>query len=196
VAWQSVDEWEGGFGWSQDEFMQRTSHALVLEGRVWLIDPIETPELEDRVHALGEPAGVLQLLDRHNRGCAGWAQRLGVPQLRAWETVGDAPFEVLPVRRHRRWHEVALWEPAGRTLICADALGTIAYFCAPGERIGVHPLLRPFPPRALGGVAPERVLCGHGAGLDDAAAAAVQEALRTARRRLPAVALRTLRRRA
>ena len=186
VGWQLVDEWEGGFGWSQDEFMRRTSHALLVGGRVWLIDPVDTPELEERVRSLGEPAGVLQLLDRHNRGCSAWANRLGVPHLRAWETIGEAPFETLPVRRNRWWREVALWEPNARTLVCADALGTIAYFCAPGERIGLHPLLRPFPPRALARVAPERILCGHGAGVHDDAAAALQPALQTARRRLPA----------
>jgi hypothetical protein len=186
VGWQLTDEWEGGFGWSQDEPMRRTSHALLVEGRVWLIDPVHVPELEGRVRALGEPAGVLQLLDRHARGCAAWAGRLGVPHLRAWETLGEAPFEALPVRNRRWWHEVALWDPSRRTLVCADALGTVAYFCAPGERIGLHPLVRPFPPSALGRAAPERILCGHGAGVHDNAAAALHEALHTARRRLPA----------
>jgi hypothetical protein len=186
VAWWLIDEWEGGFGWSQDEFMRRTSHALLVGGRVWLTDPVDTPELEGRVRTLGEPAGVLQLLDRHNRGCAAWAERLGVPHLRAWETVGEAPFDTLAVRRSRWWQEVALWEPSGRTLVCADALGTVAYFRAPGERIGLHPLVRPFPPRALGRVAPERILCGHGAGIDEDAVRALHEALQTARRRLPA----------
>jgi hypothetical protein len=193
--WKPVDEWEGGFGWSINEFMRRTSHALLVAGRVWLIDPVDTPELEERVRALGDPAGVLQLLDRHQRGCAVWAQRLGVPHVRAWESGGAAPYEVLPVRRRRWWREVALWEPSSRTLVCADALGTVSYFCAPGERIGLHPLVRPFPPRALGRVAPERILCGHGSGVHDDATAALQEALRTARRRLPAVALRLIRRR-
>jgi hypothetical protein len=192
VGWQPI-EWEGGFGWSQDEFMQRTSHALLVDGRVWLIDPVDEPELEGRVRALGAPAGVLQLLDRHERGCGAWAARLGVPHHRAWESTGDAPFEVLPVRARRWWHEVALWEPSARSLVVADALGTVEYFCAPGERIGLHPLVRPFPPRALAGVAPERILCGHGADLGDDAAAALDEALRTARRRLPRAWLRILR---
>jgi hypothetical protein len=71
----------------------------------------------------------------------------------------------------------------------------VAYFCAPAERIGLHPLLRPFPPRALAPVEPLRILCGHGAGVHDAATGALHEALRTARRRLPAVALRIVRRR-
>jgi hypothetical protein len=193
VAFQLVDQWEGGFGWSQEELMRRTSHALLVGGRVWLIDPVDTPELEARVRELGEPVGVLQLLDRHERGCAAWAERLGVPHLRAWETLGEAPFETLPVRRNRWWREVALWEPSGRTLVCADALGTAAYFRAPGERIGLHPLLRMFPPRALARVAPERILCGHGAGVDEDAVGALHEALSTARRRLPAAWLVLLR---
>jgi hypothetical protein len=192
VGWQSVDEWEGGFGWSQDEFMRRTSHALVVGGRVWLIDPVDTPELEERVRGLGEPAAVLQLLDRHKRGCAVWAERLGVPHLHAWESVGAAPFETLVVRRRRWWHEVALWEPTARTLVCADALGTVAYFCAPGERIGLHPLIRPFPPRALAQVEPARILCGHGAAVREDATGALHEALQTGRRRLPAAWLRLL----
>jgi hypothetical protein len=195
VGWRPIDEWESGFGWAQDELMRRASHALVVGGRVWLTDPIDVPELEERVRGLGEPAGVLQLLDRHSRGCAEWAERLGVPHLRAWQSVGNAPFEVLRVRDRRWWREVALWEPVGRILVCADALGSVAYFCAPGERIGLHPLVRLRPPRALARVEPDRILCGHGAGLHEDAAAAMQEALRTARRRLPALALRILRRR-
>jgi hypothetical protein len=193
VQWTTVDQWEGGFGWSLDEFMQRTSHALTVDGRVWLTDPVDTSELEERVRALGEPGGVLQLLDRHERGCAAWAERLGVPHLRAWESVGAAPFEILPVRNHRWWREVALWEPRARTLVCADALGTVAYFRAPGERIGLHPLVRPFPPRALARVAPERILCGHGEGVFEDATGALQEALRTGRRRLPAAWLQAIR---
>ena len=35
----------------------------------------------ERALTLGEPAGVLQLLDRHNRDCAALAARLGVPHL-------------------------------------------------------------------------------------------------------------------
>jgi hypothetical protein len=186
VGWRPVDEWAGGFGWSQDEFLQRCSHALLAGGRVWLTDPVDDPELESRVRALGEPGGVLQLLDRHERGCAAWARRLGVPHLRAWEAIGDAPLETLRVCERRWWREVALWEPAGRTLVCADALGTLGYFRAPGERIGLHPLLRLVPPRELGRAAPVRILCGHGAGVHDDATSALQEAVRTARRRLPA----------
>ena len=185
MEWQPVDEQDDAFGWIVDERMHRTSHALRVDGRVWLIDPLDGAGLEERVRALGEPAGVLQLLDRHNRDCGVWAARLDVPLLRAWEGVGDAPFERLPVCDNRFWREVALWEPHSRTLVCADALGTIAYFCAGAERMGVHPLLRLFPPRSLRRVEPERVFVGHGAGLHEGAASSVREALATARRRLP-----------
>lgn len=184
VEWRLIDEWDGGFGWLRDERLQRTSHALAVGGRVWLVDPVDAPELEERVRSLGEPAGVLQLLDRHERDCAVWARRLGVERLRAWES-DTAPFDVLPVRDRRWWREVALWEPAGRTLVCADALGTLSFFRAPGERIGLHPLIRPFPPRALRGLEPERILVGHGEAVTEGAAEALKDTLANARRRLP-----------
>jgi len=38
--------------------MERAFHALVDDGRVWLVDPLDGPEMEDAA-ALGEPAGVL-----------------------------------------------------------------------------------------------------------------------------------------
>ncbi len=184
MRWQLLDEWDGGFGWATDERVQRTSHALVLEGSVWLVDPVDEPELEERVRSLGEPAGVIQLLDRHQRGCADWARRLGVGHAQAWEAL-DAPFEALPICDRRWWREVALWEPVGRTLVCADALGTLSFFRAPGERLGMHPLIRPFPPRALRGVEPQRILVGHGEAVTEGAAEALRDTLAHARRRIP-----------
>ena len=55
MSW--VDEIEDGFGWVADERLSRTAHALAVDGRVWLIDPFEAEGLEERVRALGEPAG-------------------------------------------------------------------------------------------------------------------------------------------
>jgi hypothetical protein len=184
--WQPVDEQEDGFGWAIDEPLARTSHALRVDGRVWLIDPVDAPELEDRIRTLGAPAGVLQLLDRHARDGAGWSVRLGVPLVRAFESVDGTPFQALPVQDNRFWREVALWEPESRTLVCADVLGTLEFFRAGDERIGMHPLLRVAPPRSLLSVAPERVLVGHGGGLHQDAAVAVHDAVANARRRIPA----------
>ena len=73
-----VDEIAHTTGWIAEERMARTSHALEVDGRVWLFDVVDWPELDDRVRELGEPAGVVQLLDRHNRDCAAVARRLGV----------------------------------------------------------------------------------------------------------------------
>jgi hypothetical protein len=179
VETRTVDEWEAGFGWMAVERMQRTSHALHVDGATWLIDPVDDPDVRERI---GEVAGVLQLLDRHTRD----AEAFGVPVTRAWEGLGATPFEALPVRHNRLWHEVALWEPRSRTLVCADALGTLDYFRASRERIGWHPLVRPAPPRSFARVSPERILVGHGTGVFDGAADALADLLAHGRRRLPA----------
>jgi hypothetical protein len=184
VRW--VDEFDAGFGWLLDEErIPRTAHALVAGDEVWLVDAIDVDGLDDRIRERGEPRGVIQLLDRHGRDCAAIAARLGVPHVPAFESGAETPFEFLPIRRHRWWHEVALWWRERRVLVCADALGTLRYFRSARDRIGVHPVLRLFPPRALAGVDPERILVGHGEGVADDAPAALAEALRTSRRRAP-----------
>jgi hypothetical protein len=180
------DETDLGFGWIRDEFMERCSHALLAGDGVWLLDPLEGEGVEERVRALGEPAGVIQLLDRHERDCAAFAERLGVPHhVVPRMPVPGAPFELRVVANRRWWREVALWWPGREALVCGDALGTVGYFVAPGERLGVHPLLRPVPPRdVFRDLAPSHVLCGHGEGVHEGAADALEEALRTARRRI------------
>lgn len=199
------DETDFGFGWIAPEptIMQRASHALRTEGRVWLVDPVDGEQVEEYVRALGEPAGVLQLLDRHERDGPALAGRLGVQLHRLpSEGVPGAPFELLPVVARRRWKELALWWPERRVLVCADALGTAPYFLAPGESLAVHPLLRATPPRHLRdslssrGLTPVHVLCGHGEGIHgDGAALALEEALASARRRIPRYVISQLRRR-
>lgn len=184
------DEFDAGFGWMvDDQRLQRCSHALVAGGRVWVIDPLDAAGVEERIRAAGEPAAVIQLLDRHNRDSAALAARLGVPHHEVpVEPIEDAPFEFLVVRKGWTWKEVALWWPERRVLACGDALGTAPYFVAAGEELGVHPLLRPIPPRRrLGSLQPETVLCGHGAGILSGATPSFQEALSTARRRIPGV---------
>jgi len=164
--------------WVEEEFMERCSHALAADAGTWLIDPVDRP----RVDELGGVAGVIQLLDRHNRDCASIAARLGVPHhVVPREPLG--PFEFLPVRLKRRWREVALWWRDERVLVCAEAYGTAAFYRAGDERLGVHPLLRGRPPRL--DVRPDVILCGHGPGVFDDADAALREAFRTSRRRIP-----------
>jgi len=180
------DEFDGGFGWIVDEFMERCSHALVADAKVWVIDPVAGDGVEERIRAAGEPAAVLQLLNRHNRDSAELAERLGVPH-HVIPREAIPPFEFLTIVMNPGWKEVALWWPEQRVLACADALGTARYYRAGKDRLALNPLLRLFPPRrALTAMTPARVLCGHGEGLHEDAEAAVREALRTARRRIPA----------
>ena len=181
-----IDESDFGFSWSESAKLHRTSHALVADGRVWIIDPITGDGVDERIRALGEPAGVIQLLDRHERDSAGFAANFGVPVHVVPESLAAAPFELRPVVRNRWWQEVALWWPERRLLVCGDVLGTIPFFRAGGESVGVHPLLRLRPPRSLRGLSVEHLQVGHGAGLHgDETAAAVEDALRCARRRIP-----------
>jgi hypothetical protein len=179
-----VDEFETGFGWQagEPEFLERTSHAVLSDGGVWLFDVLDVDGLDDRVRALGEPAGVVQLLDRHARDCARVAARLGVPH---FLPPTGSPVSTVPVVSFPGWHERAAFPGAG-VLVVADSLGTASYFRAPDDRLAVHPLLRLSPPRALRGQTPEHVLCGHGEGVHGPEAAqALDEALRTARGRIP-----------
>jgi hypothetical protein len=190
------DEFDGGFGWQLDERMARTSHAVAAENGVWIFDPLEWGPALERVRELGEPAGVVQLLDRHERDAPAVAARLGVPHYAVpiHELPGSGVETVLVVDS-RFWRELAVWIPSRRTLVCADALGTAGYFRAGEEPLGVHPLLRLRPPRTLGRYEPQHVLCGHGAGVHGPATpTALREALETARRRLPRAILGAFRR--
>ncbi len=179
-----------GLTWIEHSRMSRTAHALLSDGRVWLIDPFEDEAALQTASSLGPPAGVLQLLDRHNRDCQTIATRLGVPLLRLPERVPDTPFEVVPVLSRRGWREVALWWPQTRALIIAEAIGTAPAF-ALGRRAGVHPMLRLTPPRSqLSGHEPSMLLVGHGRTLESEAAAALGDALARSQSDIPRLLVR------
>lgn len=174
-----------GITWHESNAMARAAHAVRDGETVWLIDPFEDPAALEAVAALGQPAGVIQLLDRHARDGETIANRLGVPLIRLPEALPGTPFEVISVVARPWWREIALWWPAQRTLIVAEALGTGPPFCL-GRRVGVHPLLRAVPPRSsLGAYSPERLLVGHGPALDADAAPALREALASSRSDIP-----------
>ncbi len=180
------DETPFGFSWFVEEPMTRTSHALAEDGRVWLVDPVDWPEAIERARSLGEPAAVLQLLDRHNRDCASIAAQLGIPHVVAPGAVPGSPFDVVEVKRWRRWQEVALWWPEPRVLVVAEAVGTNRFFTGGRAAVGVHLLLRLRPPRMLAHVEPEHLLVDHGEGVHGAeATVALRTALRRSRRDLP-----------
>lgn len=128
-----------GLSWTLREPLRRASHALVHAGRVWLVDPVDAPEARDAVAALGEPAAVLQLLDRHNRDCAAMAARLGVPHARLPALVAGSPFEAVTPLSLPRWRERALWWPEHEALVVAEAVGTSPLYTAWRGPAGMHP---------------------------------------------------------
>jgi|SRR5215207_6890461 len=185
----TYDDYGFGFSWSPEPDFMRTSHALDSGDGVWLVDPVDVPEALERAAALGTFAGVLQLLDRHNRDCAAIAARLGVAHLRLPASVPASPFGVVPVLRVPGWHEIALWWPERRTLVVAELIGTNPFFALGGGRAGIHPALRVPAPGALRGYGPEHLLVGHGRGVHGPAAAeALARAYSRARKDLPLLA--------
>jgi len=186
---KTYDEYDFGLSWVLDETMQRASHAIVVEGKVWLVDPVAVDDALERALALGEPAGVLQLLDRHNRDCAQLAEQLGVPHL---DVPDEAPpFEAIPVVRIPGWKETALWWPARKALIVAEVVGSNEYYTGGAGRVGMHPLLRPLPPGGVRGYEPEHLLMGHGAGVHGPdTPAELERAHARARHDLPQVLLK------
>ncbi|MBA2349747.1 MAG: hypothetical protein H0V81_15810 [Solirubrobacterales bacterium] len=182
-----IYEHAAGLTWVlEDEAMQRACHALAFDGRVWLVDPIDTPEPLERAAGLGEIVGVLQLLDRHNRDCKAIAERLGVPLHRLPDALPGTPFEVRKVIEKAKWKERALWEPQSRTLVVSEGVGSVDAFAVSDDPVGVHPMLRPFGVGALRGYAPELLLMGHGAPVSGpTTAAALGTALDRSRKDIP-----------
>ena len=181
-----VDELPFGFGWlDESSFMRRCSHALAVDGRVWIFDAVADEEALARLDDLGEPAGVVQLLNRHNRANSAIAGRLGVPlHVLPEQAPEGAPFEVVPLVLNRLWGEVAAWFPAQRTLVVGEALGTAQFYRAPEDRVGVAALLRLTPPRKLLAFEPEHLLVGHGEGLHEDVPAAMRDAVEHSRSRI------------
>ncbi|MFW5918124.1 MAG: hypothetical protein ACOCR0_01450 [Haloferacaceae archaeon] len=212
-ALEETVRWNDGVGWIAypDERMERSSTALAVDDDVWVIDPVDAPELDDLLAAYGEVAGVVVCLDRHYRDVETVALRHDVPVYApTWMSgveaeiteapverfggeLADTGIEVIRVRDSAipSWQEVALYREADGTLVVPEAVGAGEFFCVGDERLGVHPMLRPFPPRrALGSLAPERVLTGHGGGVDEDATAALRDALAGSRKRAPRLYLK------
>ena len=194
MTFRYCDETAFGFSWVAEESMTRTSHAVAADGRVWLVDPVDWPDAIERARSLGEPTAVLQLLDRHKRDCTAVAERLGVPRLIAPARLPQSRFEVVEVKRWKRWQEIALWWPDQRALVVAEAIGTNPFFTGGRGAAGVHLFLRLTPPKVLARFEPEHLLVGHGEGVHGPdAATALHEAIRLSRRDLPRTLLTLLR---
>ncbi|PSQ35380.1 hypothetical protein BRD05_05185 [Halobacteriales archaeon QS_9_70_65] len=198
-----VDRAADGVGWiaHPEETMKRAGHALATPDGVWLVDPLDAAGVRELIADYGEVAGVVVLSNHHACDADAFARRHDVtvtlPEPMTGVAEGlDAPvervavggalggYELLAVARTGSvWQEYALYD--GATLVVPESVGA-DYQCVGEERLGVMLLRRLTPPRdGLGGLAPERVRCGHGPGVDEDAAAALEEALANARRRFP-----------
>ena len=210
---REIDRYDHGVGWIAypNERMQRASHALEVDGKVWVVDPVDAEGLDHLLDDLGEVAGVVILLDRHKRDAAAVARRhdvaVHVPSFMAGDVADDldAPVE----RFHREldktgfgahtlvdnfaWKEAALYNDETGVLVVPESVGTGDYFLAGEERLGVHPMLRLKPPRKLSRFDPERILVGHGEGIHEDATGALETAIAGSRRRTPEMVLKTIR---
>jgi len=204
VDYRVVDRWHRGVGWRAypEEDGLRTSHAVqTADGGIWLLDPLDAPGIERLYGDLGDVVGVAVLADYHARDAAVFAERHGVPVTvpagldRAAERV-DAPvrrvtdslagFELRPLEPLGAWTETVAYRESDRTLYVPDVLSSGAAFTVGDERLGLNVLARLRPPReTVADMAPDRVLLGHGEGVFDDAAGALDESLAKARRRLP-----------
>jgi len=204
MADAAFEEHDLGISWLPDpgEVMQRACHAVRLGDarRLWIVDPVDVPGLDERIASLTTDAGiagVLQLLDRHERDCAKLADRHGVPLHRLpFAAIAGSGLESVRLLDTPVWKEVAIFSPADRALIVPEAVGTAPYFRAGSEPVGIHPMLRLIPPRRLGAYEPEHLLTGHGTGMHGpGTAAALADALAGSRRRIPAALVAIAKRR-
>jgi hypothetical protein len=189
---RTYDDHPLGLSWVVDDFLSRASHALVHDGKVWIVDPVDAEDAIAKATALGEPAAVIQLFGAHGRDCKAVAQRLGVPLHKMPESLPDAPFEIVALDTFPGWKEVALWWPEPRALVVGEAVGTGHLYAVGSGPVGVHPMRRlAAPPTALAAYAPLHLLVGHGAPLHgEGAAPALEEALDRSRKDFPKVLIR------
>lgn len=186
----AIDD-RGSFSWVERGPALRASSAIALGGGCIVCDPVDWPGLDAALEPIGPPAAVWTLLSRHRRDGAAVAARHGVPFLSPAQVRAATPPAGVQVRlvagSRTRTTELALWLPDRGLLVSPETFGTVPWFRArEGDRLGVHPIARLRPPRAaFAGIVPATIAVGHGGPLRDDAAAAIADALRSARADLP-----------
>lgn len=204
-----IYDWDGGLSWvaHPDERMHRSSQALVEDGEVWLVDPVDTHDLDDTIADYGEVAGVVVLTNSHGRHADRIAARhdvaIHVPACFDEKTPAfDSPTEPFETALGATgyglvwecemggWREGALYHPDRRTLVIADALVTSIFASRPGQ-LELFPLFRWSPPRdPLGDLSLDRILLGHGPPVTDDPEGALQSALAVSKPRAAAGIIR------
>jgi hypothetical protein len=211
LARRVVDDWVGGVGWlaHPDEDGQRVGHAFADGDDCWVVDPLDAPRLDDLLAAVGNVAGVVVLSNYHARDASEIASRHGVavhvPDWAAMDRIvervdapverfagGIAGFEVRRVDPAPGWTEGVAYRERDGTLYVPDVLSPLSKFAVSGERIGMFLGARLRPPRkAFADWIPERIVFGHGTGIDADAADALADCLANARRRFPRALVET-----
>jgi len=205
---REIDRWTDGVGWlaHPEEDAERASHAIRGDdGGVWLFDPVDAPGVDDLVAEFGDVAGVAVLSNYHARDAGRIAARHDVPvYLPEWTNrvadrlaadvrverfaadLGDSGFRIRGRTPVPGWRESVAYRPTDGTLYVPDLLGTASTYVVGDERLAVYVFRRPVPPRDLfAGLAPERVLVGHGTGVFADAPAALSRALDRSRAGFP-----------
>lgn len=212
AEYREIDRTDDGVGWIAypDETMQRASHALAVDGGVWVVDPVDAEGIDDLFAEYGDVAGVVILLDRHKRDAAAIARRhdasvwvpsfmdgvsgeLDAPVEQFRHDLADTGFGVHEVVNNRFWQEALLYNEDSGVLVVPEAVGTTEYFRTGDRPLGVHPVLRPVPPKKLTRLEPASLRVGHGAGVHEDATEALHDAVDGARARLPALYWKNLR---
>lgn len=205
-----VGEFDGGLSWMAHpaEGGQRASHALRTEEGVWILDPLDAPNVDELVEPLGDVVGVAVLTCWHARDAGAVARRhdvaVHIPEwmARIEERVAasterytlapggpESPFDTLACRPFAGWQEVFLYHEPSKTLVTPDSLGTTPQNLVDGERLGLNLLRRLQPPNQLRGLEPDRILVGHGEPVTEDATDALETALDGARRSFPTALL-------
>ncbi|WP_436901158.1 hypothetical protein [Halovenus halobia] len=191
----ALTEWSDGFSWIAypDEKPHRASHALSTENGVWVVDPVDADELDNRLASLGTVTGVVVLQDRHTRDSAAVASRHDVSvYMPEWMTLGrkkrDGDAELLTdelpgtsYELHKLtdtddWEEAILYSEPMDTLVVPEAVGTSSGFTPDGQPLGVHPVLET-PPSQLSEWSADRILVGHGESIHEEGADHLSAAL-------------------
>lgn len=201
-----VGEFDNALSWIAHprEGGKRASHAIRTDEGVWLLDPLDAPDIEERIDDLGEVVGVAVLSCYHARDAGTFARRhdvaVHIPEWmgRIEERVDapveryslapgglDAGFRTLSCRPFPGWQEVFLYHDPSETLVTPDSLGTTEQNRIRDERLGLVTVCRLRPPRQLRGLEPDRVLVGHGEPVTEEASAALETALGAGPRSFP-----------
>ena len=212
MSYRLIDRFDDGVGWlaHPDETGRRASHAIRgEEGDVWLFDPLDAPGIDAEIRALGNVAGIVVCSAYHTRDAAAFSRRFDVPVfVPSWldripahlpedvpieavdDEIGTSGFRLRKASPFPGWTEGIAYRRSDATMYVPDLLGTAPPYLAGDERLAIYLLVRPVPPTdAFAGLAPKRILVGHGQGISPDAAAALAGALEQARRGFPRAAL-------